>query len=74
MKAILSGGPADGREIDIAPTAQRIQVPVLENPFALWREYDDDLPLPMFSAAIYSRTDRRNENGAVIFRNASERS
>lgn len=66
MKALLKGGPADGRLIDIAPTAQKVQVPVLQNPRAQWYEEDEEPPPPAFGAIIYSRTDTR-QDGAVIF-------
>ena len=67
MKAILKGGPADGKECDVAPAARRIGVPVLENPRAQWYEEDEEAPGPTFGTIIYSRTDER-QDGAVIFR------
>lgn len=67
MKAVLAGGSANGREIDVAPTSKTIRIPTLENPFAAWREEDEGLEKPAFGAEIYSRTDERNASGAVIF-------
>lgn len=66
MKAILKGGPAGGKECDVAPTTRKIQVPILENPRAQWYEDDEDIPGPTFGAVIYSRTDER-QDGAVVF-------
>lgn len=52
MKAILKGGPADGRETDVDPMTKKIVIPVQGK--------------RRFGQVLYSRTDKR-EDGAVIY-------